>query len=338
MKKLFFVSILAIGVLLTGCKGDPEDLVNKYDKYPYSQLTPEQQKEKLAGESDAILNKMRDLNKQEGRNLFKVFQELLDEGEPDINLIVDFNKNQFKVNDFSGEYSWNATKRSWDFKAGKGGTIVFNFPSTINGTQNDAKAVLTGDGSGNIENFDGVKVELPKKIKTVLSKSGKTVASIETSVKNPNLENYAKSSELKITYGDYKIEIKADQDKNAVFYSKFKFSKGKDNILEATLFASIEEVNLQGFEVKIGSNLAITGFVDIMKFVSSDSPEEANKYAKLTLVSTKDKCKIADVKITGDGYMLVFNDNTEIAANVFFGEGFDDAMNAWSDFLNSFFE
>ena len=77
-----------------------------------------------------------------------------------------------------------------------------------------------------------------------------------------------------------------------------------------------------------------------------------NKYANLYLVSTKDKCKIADVEISyakeeecWSGYcetyyytdfLLVFNDMTKVSAEVFFGSGFNKVIDAWMDFLSNF--
>ena len=394
MNKLCVVSIIALSVFFVACqKSTPieeDDPFGKYAKYPYSTLSPEQQKAKLVEESDAILHTMSSLPNEEGIQLIKMFMKLVDISNPDPKLVIDLNKTQFNVSDCNGEYSWNTTKKNWTFNNHKE-SIVFNFPSTVNGTTNNAKLELSGVGSGNLEEIEDIKIELPQKLKMVLSKGSTTVASIEINATEPNLNDFAKAANLNMTLGSYVITAGANKDGKSKINSTFKFAKENDIILNAILSSTINiyetldvTFDYQSIELYIGSTLAIVGYVDVIKnqkefdainnkyYKKYGSPstwtddireaklkEEVavwNKNAKLYLISTQEKYKIADMKMSysvkkdcsdyeGTKYcqteistdlLLIFNDETEVSAAVFFSDVFNEVFEAWINFLKQF--
>ncbi|MFV0553567.1 MAG: hypothetical protein ACK5LR_02575 [Mangrovibacterium sp.] len=90
-------------------------------------------------------------------------------------------------------------------------------------------------------------------------------------------------------------------------------------------------------------------YLDRAKLDDAEYKEIATQ-ATFVLVSHKDKKKLADVKLAsevvtgdywGDSYaneylVLVFSDGSEVDAEVYFGKGFDNVINAFEDFIKKF--
>ncbi|NDV45619.1 hypothetical protein D0T49_00935 [Paludibacter sp. 221] len=350
--------LVALCLLFTACNGGngPDNPDGKYDDYPYSTLTPEQQKSKLIAESDALLNKISDLPDQKAISLMETFAELVDISEPDGNLLIDFEKGYFEVNEFQGEYSWNATVRAWDFADAKG-KIVFNFPSTVEGTTNNAKIELSGVGSDNMENINGDIIELPKELKAVISENGSEVAKIEVKAENPNIANVAKSASANASIGNYTIVANASKDGENKVNSTVKFSKGSDVLLSGTLSSTIDweyineytsgsgyverdtmiNLDYQSFEVDITSNLALTGYVDI-KNMNKDLRAIDKKYEDRydsTWTEAKDKACAEEWVAAYNKYCkvrLVSRSEKYVIADLAFGvEPYEKTKQVWDD-------
>ena len=413
MKKLFLIPLCLI--FIVACKKDDPDgpNINQYDKYSYSTLSTEQQKDKLAAESDAILSSLSSLPNEAGIKVLGSFFNLLGQSYLDISDVLDFDEDTYiiDVKDMNGEFTWNTATESWDKKA-LSGKIIFNFPVEKSAT-NNGKVEITGTGSGtkgNPYNNDPElrQLELPKDMKLVASLSSKEVANFEIKAKDPNYNDIAKDASAKITLGNYVISANAKQEKNSKVGSTFCFKNGNSVIIDALLSSTIDweyiyeykeytgywddeawewieeyemvkdttiVLDYQSAEVNIGANLAMVGYVNVKelnsqlgkiydkydKLPSTDAnieayvKEEAAAYdanINMTLVSKKDKYKIATVKfgyyfnVEVDDYgksyyynvepILVFNDKTEVSAETFFGKGFDKVIEAWMNFFMSF--
>ena len=404
MKKLFLIPLCLL--FIVACKNGPSPDrpdIDAYNNYPYSSLTVEQQKDKLADESDAILKNLKDLPNADGVKVLKSFFNLLEQSTPEMEEVLDYdkNKNIINVKDMNGEFTWNAATESWSKKA-LSNKVVFNFPVN-NSTSNNGKVEITGTGSGKQENVDGGKIELPKDAKFTAFLSNKEVASIEVKATDPNIDNIAKDASVKVALGNYVISTSAKKDTDSKVSSTFSFKSGSNVILDAILSSTIDweyiyeyerymgydyetwesiyetvkdttiMLDYQVAELNIGNNLAIVGYVNV-KEMNKKLDEIYEKYdnlpwnevnreaetkekvavynanMKMTLVSKKDKCKIATLKFICvteiddyDGYkyfymepVFVFNDKTEVSAETFFSTGFNKVIGAWMDFLESF--
>lgn len=303
MKKLFILAAVACSVAFSSCKNNDPEGPEKYEDYPYSSLSVEQQKDKLAQEANSTLDLLIGLADEAG---FSLIESLTALPEPDPeNLNIDFENGDFKVNDFKGEYTWNATNGDWDFKDNDK-MIVLNFPSTKGGKTNDAKIELTGVASKNTAEIEGSKVELPQQVKMVLKKDNNEVGMIEINAEDPNAEKVAKSADMKASFGSYSITFSASQDNNSKATSSAKISKGSQTIVDGTLGANIDWEHIYeyqsgstgsyneetqeyeyeyeytkdttvtadyvSFEISLSSNLAVVGSVD---FKNMDKETEA---------------------------------------------------------------
>lgn len=418
MKKVIFITAfaVAIGLIFSSCDEKKNDKPTDYENFPYSALTVEQQKDKLMDESDAILKKLSDLSNGKAVELVKSLNNSLGTAEPDIEEIIDINniKDFIHIKEFKGEYTWNKSKKSWDYTTSDTeGKVTFNLPSKIGGASNDGKIEVSGTGRGS--SIEDLEVEIPKDIKVRLLVNNSEVGSITIKADGVNAETIAKSAELNVKLDSYSIAANASKESESKIKANFKFSKGSDVIIEAIAggevdfyheyeytdyiwddkkqtYVEVTETDIEMYpeyiseEVKIGDDIAIVGYMNLKKideereiaykeyeksFISADNKiiqaaekkyEEdciniENKYTSQTLVSRKDKTKIATIKykllVEEDEYtdwdgtpivyynyssemVLVFNDNTEMTADVFFGPEFKKTIESWEEFIENF--
>ena len=294
MKKLFLIPLCVI--LIVACKKETFDPnLGEYDKYSYSSLSTEQQKDKLAAESDAILSSLNGLQNEDGIKVLKSFFYLMDQSYLDIEDVLDFDEDTYiiDVKDMNGEFTWNFATESWDKKA-LSGKVIFNFP-VEKSTTNNGKVEITGTGSGtkgNPYNNDPElrQLELPKDLKLVASLSGKEVASYELKATDPNYNDIAKDASVKIALGNYVISTNTQKEADSKVSSTFNIKAGSNVILNAILSSTIDweyldeyetyvwdggqgsyetvidtiiALDYQRAEVNIGNNLAIVGYVNV---------------------------------------------------------------------------
>ena len=395
MKKLLIISTLVLGVLFVSCKKEePTVSGGKYADYPYSKLDPEAQKAKLAEESDAILEKLRDLPNSEAIELLKSLAKRMsynDEESPkNDNYHPDYGSMQFRtefwkndavqIKDVQGKFEWNANIEDWDYQKTTDNKLSIHLPATVDGTANNGRIEIVAIGSGVMNELE--KYEMPENVSINMYADTRGIGSIRANASGIKSDG-AESASAEMKLGDYTISTTADRDGDSKVNSTFKFVKGNDLILEGILGTTVDweyvfgynddyssessattMLDYQSVELNIGSNLAIVGHAHVIKIIEEldaisdkynslsrniDAAKESaaayNNNAKLYLVSTKDEWKIADVKMShyeykwnGENYygnelILVFNDRTEVSAESFFSEGFEEAIEAWGSFI-----
>ena len=315
MKKLFLIPLCLI--LIVACKKETFDTnLGEYDKYPYSSLSIEEQKDKLAAESDAILSSLNGLQNEDGIKVLKSFFYLLNQSYLDIEDVLDFDEDSYIINvkDMNGEFTWNTTTESWDKKA-LSGKIIFNFPVETS-TTNNGKVEITGAGSGNKGDYyiDGESglIEIPKNLKLVVSLSSKEVASYELKATDPNVDNIVNDATVKIALGNYVISTNTQKEADSKVSSTLSIKAGSNVIIDAILSSTINweyvyeyetsislqwddkkqnwvvydsetetdtiiTLDFQNVELSIGSDLAIVGYVNL-KEMNSQFDKISKKY------------------------------------------------------------
>ena len=318
MKKLFLIPLCLIFIVACNNEGPegPDNLqepnIGAYDNYSYSSLTPEQQKDKLAEESDAILSNLNDLPNADGIKVLKSFFELLDISAPELEDVLNYDSNAgiiaIEVKDMNGEFTWNTATESWTKKV-LSNKIVFNFP-VEKSTSNNGKVEITGTGSGAwVDDDDDEKFELPKNAKFVAFLSNREVANVEIKATDPNTDNIAKDASVKVLLGNYVISADAKKGADSKVGSTFSFKAGNNVILDAVLSSTIDweyiyeyeryvgydnekwesiyetamdttiMLDYQSAEVNIGTNLAIVGYANV-KAINNRLDEIYEKYEK----------------------------------------------------------
>lgn len=216
MKKLnvlflfFFISIS-----LFSCKDDEGEEVNPIEiPEEFSELSDEENKKNIEDNGIELVNEMEDLKSSNAIEASIAFSHFLEINSPDINARngrsatsyygllqnlslfgkdkadakVIFETMRSKADDdpetiqeafdeATGTYSWNSTSQAWDYEAG-GDKIIFQFPSTEEGTSNNAVYTIHSyTGTIPAENpFDpDYTGDLPTGVMVDLSVDGTTV-------------------------------------------------------------------------------------------------------------------------------------------------------------------
>jgi len=373
MKKILMmiVSAALFAVLFSSCKDDKKDgdgdKPKDYSGYEYSQLSPEKQKEKLAADAKAVIEKLNGLSDASAIELLLSFGELSenfpllggedeDEYYPEEEYEIwgaprkaaEAAEDLIYIKDFYGKFTWNSKTGKWDESASANKLIIV-LPAKRGETTNNGQIEISAESSG--EFADGI--ELPKSLKISLLIGGKSVGSIEVKGGSVSNSSAPKSASIKMTLDDYALEYSFNKGNKST--TSIKFSKGSETLLYgvADLTADVdnliekEDVNYienGNFELKLNDKVAFAGSVDYKNIAKLDEnalgaekyAEEMNKYVKLYLVSLSDKTKIADIKFSGieEGPELVFGDKSHATIDAFFGEGFDTVIDAWEKFIN----
>ena len=172
----------------------------------FAQLSPEQNKEKLEDDGLTLLSNMEDLSESSAVSVSTSFVSFLDRAvvAPGNGRLAATSRTLKRLGDgtasahdifstlrtaeeepesiqdfydqYRGVWSWNAKKEDWDFQA-KGNKIVFEFPSTENGTQNNAQYTIHSyEGLSQGHPYEGYEGDLPTKILAELTVDGKQQA------------------------------------------------------------------------------------------------------------------------------------------------------------------
>lgn len=330
MRKFYFMSMLLAILLvpvLSSCSSDDDDNgKGDYTEYPYSSLTPEQQKEKLAADANTFITKVDGLSTSKGVKLISSLNDLPD--LPDFTTSSASDKKVkdssiekiIEINEFHGTYTWNFTTEDWD-KTEATDKLTLLLPASEASrlaNKNDGKIEVTGVAS---EATTDNGYRLPKELKALLFVDNANVGTINVSATEVSADNYPKSANVSITLEDYTISMSAEKGSNNK--TSFSFKKGNESLLEGTanLNGNLEEDKDYGesaAEVKIMDNLLVAHKGDLGKVFSeyekidvkyddvdwTETIDKAyyeekvaawNNNMTSSLVSRKDETKIADM-------------------------------------------
>ena len=315
MRKLSFyllASLTCAALIFTSCKDDKDDNTSgakplspsEVEKYPYSSLTPEQQKEKLAGEANAFLSQVQDMNQEKSLEVFKAFGDLLMADAPVIGgKALRSSENIIKINQFYGKFTWQDSTQRWKEEPAE--QLEFHFP--VKNSQ--GKIVVTGESSGKYYTFEEyydeydevevwdswcecyttryqwvgertetTSVELPKELSAKLSLGGSEVGSIQVNADIVQKETAPRSVSVSFNFGPYKFEQSYSKSTGKAVAS---LKKGSEVLIDisAVLKGNIDNLiddnntdKLAGnFSLFIMDNFAITGNIDFDKYITEDN-------------------------------------------------------------------
>jgi len=375
-----YASVICIVLVFTSCSkkndsiGEPVS-PSETAKFPYSSLTPEQQKEKLSSDANAFLTQIQDINNEKAFEVYNAFDKLVGISAPNVggNEITSAG-DIIKINQFYGKFTWQPSSKSW--KEEQANQLEFNFPA---GTST-GKIVVTGVSSGKNYTSNGTTTELPKQLLAKIYSGSAEAGSIQVNA-DLDAQLMPNSATVSFNLGAYTYTqnyVKATGKATATL------QKGNTVLINTVtvLTSNIDDLvngndNLSGnFTLQIMDNLAYSGNVDYGNYYKDlnslydscypypypdnfdwDKAYENyikgdvalyNKYFDVYLVSTKEKTKIAKLFLKAVSYteysytyweevpMLRFNDSTEVEAQVYFSEGFDSVIKNFNKFLALF--
>ena len=232
-QKIFFALAVFAGLLITGCgKDDPKGKENNLEtgtvtdidldkvmKYPYSELTPEEQKAKLEQESIEFLEMGNALKTSPAVKTLQYLNDLFDQDSPDINIWKEVSdvKEIFEIANVYGVFTWDDSKKEWTETASTS-ELKFIFPADKNSTSNNALLSVEAENSG-IEYiykyedwyWDGETEKiinreevyyLPKSAVGILAIDNKEVAKIEFAAEYKDDKEVPVKTEFKVTTSD----------------------------------------------------------------------------------------------------------------------------------------
>ena len=370
MKK-FLVLMLSAALLtpmFTSCKSndDNDDLFPHDPDGGYSGLTVEEQKQKLATDATAVIEKLNGLSNASAIELLRSFAELSDNfpafGEDDdyyypAKSALKTAQDLTLIKDFYGAYTWNHSTKRWDESA-SADKLIISLPARRGGSSNNGRIEISGESSGNF--IEGM--EVPRNLKMILFADGNNIGSIEVTATGVSADKAPSSASMKLTLDSYSLEYSFGSSSNNMNTS-LTLSKGSETLLSGNVDLTAdmdalfdteypeEYVDKGNFELKMGNSIAFKGNVNY-KSLMNTPPDNADQYIaamnqniKLSLVSIADNTTIASVKFIAERYedyyetwyepapVLVFSDGTQATVDAFFGEGFDIVFDAWNNFI-----
>jgi len=286
-KSVLFLSLALSSLVFNSCKKDsdntpaPPDVdLAKVLAYPYSALTPAEQKVKLENESTGFLDNLNAAKASSAIEAFQNLEKLLEESPAEViaDKPVKNVKETIQYADAYGVFTWDNVKREWA-KTASTSELKFIFPAKIGTTTNtavfSAKAVSSGIAivDSTVE-YDwqtstNIKYEttyyLPSSATGTLTISNAQAATIELTASYKDNKQTPVSSTFKITTNDgyvYSTSLNKATENNGSIQLTF---NGKV-LLEAVAKADIKIDELIDF--KGNDNSALLG--------------GANAYMKLT--------------------------------------------------------
>lgn len=208
-------------------------------------------------------------------------------------------------NEFTGVWSWNSRTNSWD-EAPAANRIEFHFPSTKNGTSNNASIVITYTGSTTvpspIEEYSG---DMPISLKTTLTSAGNVEVEYTIDLEY-DAEGVPTSIISKLMVSEFN------------FQAKWTYS---------TTNASI------AYSMKNGDNTLMDAKLEVAGRLSKDDLDRAMNYESETyiedLINTANAhLQVMDIKIVGNVDVKAMNqaDNTIYPEGYWENENFDYAQ------------
>ncbi|HYC87309.1 MAG TPA: hypothetical protein VEB86_18885 [Chryseosolibacter sp.] len=366
---LFFGAIVMTSPVLTSCdKDDSEDVRPKVEiPTEFSELTVEQNKENLEDNGIALVGKMTSLKDAPGINTtaslnhFLSIADVPEGGRAATNnkavkmmiLLSRFGIGNAKAsdvlkgfrareeepqtpqevfNEYKGTYTFNHTTQQWDYAAG-GDAIIFKFPSTENGTTNNAELSIYGYTTQAVVNdaaeYDG---DVPTALKADLSVNGtkQIEYSWAASYKN-NGEPTSIVTTLKIGTFLFAFEVKNTTSEIGINYSLtengtnlLSFGAGasgnfnSDNIGDSEAAADVvtsSSAYFQIMNIKFAGEVQVKTLEDALDAADTIEEEAAAYNAGTTFVVfyADSKEKIADLEFYGttvtEEYDFCFDQN-----------------------------
>jgi len=255
-------------------------------------------------------------------------------------------------NDMVGVYNWNSSEEKWD-KGDKSSFIIFNFPSTENGTVNNASYTISYTGKvGQLYDYNG---DLPMEVSTSLKVNNKEISSLYMLIAY-NSDNIPTREELTFKIGSYKIYSLTDNANNSKFNHVESFTHGSKIIYKFTFDAAgdwsvknIENLEQDGDISKVVTkgntslqvmNIKVVGAVDVKNFMAAANKENltideqiaaVNKNITLNVRYANDNKIIAKAEAySADGQFdtrFVFADGSKESAEKYASKGFDRFIN-----------
>ena len=284
-----FASCICMAFAFVSCGndnpvGEPVS-VSEIMKYPYSSLTPEQQKEKLANEANAFLTQIQDLNQEKGIEVVKAFNNLLNMDAP----VIGGNSLKsaddiIKINYFYGKFTWQPSSKTW--KEEKANQLEFNFPVG----SSTGRIVITGVSSGKnytyeeyyeyydyetgqwIEETETIVFELPKQLLAKLYLGGSEVGKIQVDADIVDAQSAPKSITVSYSLGSYNYTLKYVTETHKVTATLKKGNTVLINVaavLDSNLNNLDESdiyISLGNFTFQLMDNLAFSGSVDFANY------------------------------------------------------------------------
>ncbi|MFA6403940.1 MAG: hypothetical protein WCX31_20265 [Salinivirgaceae bacterium] len=135
-----------------------------------------------------------------------------------------------------GVYSWNAATETWDY-SDTGTIIKFEFPSTQDGTVNDATYTVSYTGYTGPNPIDDYTGDLPQNVTAELKVDDNTKMSFVVDIEY-NTNGYPTSIESTLTIGEWVWYAMASNTNNAAFATEFSFKHATKILLRLTLDAA----------------------------------------------------------------------------------------------------
>ncbi len=329
MNKLF--SFLLSTVLLTfgliSCGNDKDDPVKDVETTPYSELTPEQQKEKLQVDAMAFLASFEGLENEQGYKTLESFNAFLSEHPVALRSVGLRSSDEIiYINDFYGKYVWNSSKKTWDQSANSG-SLIFEFPATETSTSNTEKITIKGEASdffATLEEVDAVyipdewggyydytytytDVQLPKTLNAVITSNGKTVGSLDVS-SDLAKENVPTIASVAYTLGSYSLNFNANRTASNNTVSA-NLKKGSTSLISVTsgMSGNVEEIINEeaqpgsgNFQMTLMDKLAFSGSIaKIGEFMQkmNELEEQYDDYYSFGLNNTSEKYEKASCNL-----------------------------------------
>ena len=338
MNKKFFNVVAALLVVtffsvavFTGCDAeklakqhhDPDVLsttdldLDAIRSFPYSELTPEEQKVKLELESIELLNQLESASSLAAIEVFEYLIELLEIDEPQVEEpIKESRAGLWEVLTFDASYAygvftWNDASQSWR-RANSSSELKFVFPSgegksnnasfTVNSRNSNSNIVIEDSSTGGESNYhDRTVINLPGTITGILSLDNKEIARVEfgaeyekfdkVEISGPSEDEYEDDDEeeyddenwLLTVQGSYPVVVKLRISTNEGFVYWYNIDgKGKESSVEMQLSKDNKVLieSLFAFDIDFKSLLDEVSD-DIDELFDLDIDVKANGYTKL---------------------------------------------------------
>lgn len=344
MKKQLLYLALGLSFLAFACKKKSDPGQDDPFKLEYSKNTVEQNKEELEKSGTEFIKEFKSLPDEPFIDVLDVFStlnfesiDLDDIGLNNVNKIklaaTSKNIKTFvsvaqtnsqdvaKISEVYGVYVWDANKEEF-IKQTATDKIEFRFPSTENGTTNNATLTFTYE-VGLTATIDSEKVELPKKSTTTLKVANQTLLSIITNHEYKT-DGTPTKSDVAATMGAFQMNTAVVNDSKNASVS-FNLKKGTKALIsmsangsgKGTINAVVDEeedlVKDGNFTMEV-MNFKFTGKADIQSIIKENDAikdtsaigritKEAaifNKYTQLVVVNTSNNTIIAKVEMKGE--------------------------------------
>ena len=306
----------------------------QYQNTPYSDLTPEQQKEKLADEANAFINQMKGLENQKAVDVMEALDNLLNDSAQLPNVggnVIGSSQELYKINQFYGKFTWQPATKTWKEEPAQ--ALSFNFPV---GSQ-QAVISITGVSSGKIysyeeyydsywdyekqqwiDEYETYKVDLPKSLSAEITLNGEKVGSISLNAEIVSANDIPNSANMSLSLGSYTFTQSAN--KNGSATASLKNGSTTLMSLSAKLNGDLEQLGASddytgNFQLKL-MDLVFEGNMDYASYAK----EEKELYAVYRNANYSDaawenyvKGEVEVFNKYSNIYLVSTKDNTKIA-------------------------